>query len=210
MKNLLIIGAGGHGSVVADSAQEQGLWGKIFFLDDKYPLITRINDWEIVGKIGSANKYLDSNIDLIIAIGENSLRIKLMELHIQMGFRMARIVHPRAYISKYAKIDEGTVVFAQAAVNSGVHIGKGAIINTGCTVDHDSTIGKGAHLSPGVHVAGGVAIGDLTWIGIGASIIHSLNIGSNVIVGAGSVILDHIIDNCKVVGVPGRIIQTKE
>ena len=204
MRDLLIIGAGGHGMVVADTAQETGNWKTISFLDNKYPNPTSIFKWNILDKIENVQKYSNKHTDLIVALGDNALRVNLMSKYKQMGFRIARIIHPRSFVSHYAEIEEGTVVFAQAVINARAVIGSGSIINTGSTVDHDCTLGKGVHISPGAHLAGNVKIGDLSWIGIGASIIQQITIGSNVIVGAGSVIIHDISDNSKIAGVPGK------
>ena len=49
MKGLLIIGAGGHGKVIADIASTLGKWDQIAFVDDKYPDLKQVLDWPVIG-----------------------------------------------------------------------------------------------------------------------------------------------------------------
>ncbi|PZE20470.1 acetyltransferase [Paenibacillus xerothermodurans] len=210
MSKLLIIGAGGHGKVVADCAKESGRWDTIAFLDNKQPRPQRVLDWDVLDRLENAHYYLQEYPDVIVAIGDNALRLKLMETYKQMGFCLATVIHPSACVSRYAALGEGTVILPKAAVNAGAVLGAGCIINTGASVDHDGVIGKGVHISPGAHLAGNVRVGDLTWIGIGASVIQQVQIGANVIVGAGTVVIRSVTSNTTVVGIPGRAISRDE
>lgn len=205
MSGLLIIGAGGHGQVVADTATEMGSWEKIAFLDDNrngYLL-----DWPILGKIELAKELINEFADLAVAFGDNRKRLELLLYYRERGYRLPAIIHPTAYISKKASIGAGTVAFAQTAVNAGSQVGIGCIINTGATVDHDCMLSDGVHLSPGVHLGGDVRIGRNSWLGAGTSVKNGITIGENVTVGAGSVIIKAIKNNVTVVGVPGRVIR---
>ncbi|HWR45830.1 acetyltransferase [Sporomusa sp.] len=207
MTCLLILGAGGHGVVLAETAEETGLWDKIAFLDDKYPSISTVAGWSVIGKVEMAIDLVDQYFDAAIGIGDNLTRAKLLYQVKQFGYRLPVIVHPSAYISKSAELGEGTVVFAQAAVNARAKIGCGSIINTGATVDHDCELAQGVHISPGAHVAGEVKVGEFSWMGVGASVIPRIEIGKNVLVGAGSVIIRNISDGVVVVGNPGRTLK---
>jgi sugar O-acyltransferase (sialic acid O-acetyltransferase NeuD family) len=207
LKKLLVIGAGGHGSVVADTAEAMGNWQNIEFVDDRFPGLNQFYKWKVIGNTQSLDTYSKHDVDVIVAIGNNKTRMSYITKLLQAGFHLATIVHPDAYVSPLSTIGMGTVVFAKCVVNAGSHIGVGSILNTGCTVDHGCMVGNGVHISPGAHIAGEVRIGDLSWIGIGASVIQRITIGSNVMVGAGAAIIRDIPDHAKVVGVPGRIIS---
>lgn len=207
MNQLLIIGAGGHGLVVADTAREMGRWGKIAFLDDN-PTV-QIPDWPVLGNSELAAELLSEYKDLAIALGDNSKRLRLIQYYAGLGYNLPAIIHPAAYISKSARIGPGTVAFAQTAVNAGAKVGTGCIINTGATVDHDCVLADGVHLSPGVHLGGEVRIEKCSWLGVGVSVINRITIGDNVIIGAGSVIIKPVEGNVTVVGVPGRVVNKK-
>jgi sugar O-acyltransferase (sialic acid O-acetyltransferase NeuD family) len=206
MRNLLIVGAGGHGKVVADAAIAARQWSSIAFIDDRYPM-NSVLDWPVVGSMDHAGELLNQYSDLIVAIGNNFLRVRLLKKFKETGFHIPTIIHPKASVSEFAELGEGTVVFAQAAVNAGTRIGLGSIVNTGSSVDHDCILGEGVHVCPGVHLAGGVQVGNCSWLGIGSTIIQNVTIGSNVTIGAGSVILHNVEDGSTVVGVPGKVIK---
>ena len=207
MAGLLIVGAGGHGKVVADTAYESGNWEKIAFLDDRYPLLKSLVIWPVLGNIFQASMFRDEYSNIVVAIGDNALRFELVHRFLGMGFFLPVIIHPTAFVSRFAHIGLGSVIFAQVATNAGAHIGIGSIVNTGATIDHDCLVGDGVHISPGVHLAGSVKVGNCSWIGIGSSILPQICIGENVVVGAGAAITANIPNDVTVVGVPGKTIR---
>ncbi|MCR4442983.1 MAG: acetyltransferase [Peptococcaceae bacterium] len=205
MSGLLIIGAGGHGRVVADAAEEAGRWDKIAFLDD-WAAGTAFK-WPVLAKTSEAALFLDEYEDVAVALGDNRLRVEKLNYCEGLGFNLPAVVHPAAAVSKRAEIGAGSVVLAQAAVNAGAVLGRGCIVNTGATVDHDCLLEEGVHLSPGVHLGGEVKVGRFSWLGVGASVINRVTIGRCVTVGAGTVVISDVEDNVTVVGVPGRVIK---
>lgn len=203
MKKLAILGASGHGKVVADTAECCG-WQSVEFFDDAWPSIQKSGVWPIVGDTIALLKKLADFDGVLVAIGNNRIRYaKLLELQ-AMGGRLVTLVHPAAVVSRYAEIAEGTVVFAGAVVNAGTIIKPGAILNTGCSVDHDCVLGNAVHISPGARLAGGVCVGDESWVGIGSSVRQLINIGQSVVVGAGSAVVRDIPNGMVVAGVPAK------
>ncbi|WP_457981123.1 acetyltransferase [Ectopseudomonas composti] len=206
MKRLAILGASGHGKVVADTAECCG-WQSVEFYDDAWPRLQENSRWPVVGDTESLMGRLGDFDGVIVAIGNNHIRhAKLLELQ-AAGGRLATLIHPTAIVSRYATVGEGTVVFAGAAINTDARINFGGILNTGCSIDHDCVLGDVVHISPGVRLAGGVRIGDLSWIGIGASVRQLIRIGSSVTVGAGSVVVSDIPNDLTVAGVPAKKIM---
>ena len=59
MRDLIIIGAGGHGRVIADIVQKLGVYHSIAFLDDGDAKETM--GLPIVGKAADVEKYLMDN-----------------------------------------------------------------------------------------------------------------------------------------------------
>jgi sugar O-acyltransferase (sialic acid O-acetyltransferase NeuD family) len=208
MSGLLIVGAGGHGKVVADAARLMKRWDRLAFLDDRYPSISSVFGCPVLGTIPQAPEFIEDYPDLAVAIGDNETRINLISMLNKAGFVLPSIIHPSAVVSESVRLGAGSVVFAQAAVNVDATIGMGAIINTGATVDHDCVLGKGVHLSPGVHLAGGVNIGDFSWIGIGATVIQGITVGERVTVGAGAVVHQDVDNNVRVAGVPAKVLKS--
>ncbi len=210
MTGLLILGAGGHGKVLADTASSTGCWNKIAFLDDRYPAISSVLSWPVLGTFRQAAAFLGEYSELTVAVGDNPLRVRLLRQFAGSGFGLPVIIHPTAFVSKGAVLEAGSVIFAQAAVNTGAKIGIGSIINTGATVDHDCVLGDGVHISPGVHLAGEVDVGNYSWLGIGAAVIQQISIGKNAVIGAGTVVIADVPANATVAGVPGRVVKKND
>lgn len=197
---LLIVGAGGHGKVVADAAQESGRWDEIAFLDDRWPDITEVCGLNVIGATMALGTLHERFPDTFIAIGENSLRMRFLVQVETQGYVVPTIIHPRSYVSRRAKIGAGTVVLAQAVVNVDASLGRGVIVNSGAIVEHDCSLADGVHLSPGAHLGGRVAVGELSWVGIGAAVRDKLTLGAQVIIGAGSTVVKNIPDGALVYG----------
>lgn len=199
---LIIIGASGHGKVVADIAIKMNKWQSIAFLDDDKSIKTSMG-LEVIGKTADAFAYKDE-ADFFVAIGSNATREKIQEKLIDEGFNVVSLVHPNAVIGTDVEIDIGSVVMAGVVINSSSRIGKGCIINTSSSLDHDNVIEDYIHISPGVSMAGTVKVGRLSWVGIGSVISNNVNICSGCKVGAGAVVVKDITEPGTYVGVPVR------
>jgi sugar O-acyltransferase (sialic acid O-acetyltransferase NeuD family) len=206
MKTLAILGASGHGKVVADAARSCGLWQRIVFYDDAWPAKTQNGDSAIVGNTQSLYT-LHEKIDVVVAIGNNKVRLaKQFELA-SAGYSLATIIHNTAVVSRSAVILPGTVVLAGSVVNADAVVGSACIINTNAVVEHDCILADGVHISPGACLAGGVTVGEVSWVGIGATVIQLTRIGKSVMVGAGAAVIADLPDGVTAVGVPAKIIR---
>ncbi|MCR4621563.1 MAG: acetyltransferase [Clostridiales bacterium] len=194
---LTIIGASGHGKVVADAATYCG-YDNIVFLDDDETSL-KCGKWPVVGK---TNKAAEVDNDLFIAIGDAKTRKRFFELY--SNKHIVTIIHPAAVIAEDVSIDAGTVVMPGAVINPGVIIGKGCIINTSSSVDHDCFLEDYVHVSVGAHLSGTVHVGELTWIGAGATVSNNINICSGCMIGAGAVVVKSIEEAGKYIGVPAK------
>lgn len=207
MKTLAVIGASGHGNVVADAARSSGLWQKIVFYDDAWPAKIANGDSEIVGNTKTL-LALDQKPDFVIAIGNNNVRLAKQQQLVNAGFTPVTVIHPRAVVSLNAVVGLGSVIMAGAVINAYAVIGAACIINTNAVVEHDCILGDAVHISPGACLAGGVQVGDASWVGIGASVVQLITIGKNVVVGAGAAVIKHLGDNVTAVGVPAKIVKS--
>lgn len=203
MKNkLLIIGASGHGKVVADIALKMNKWKSVFFLDDDESLRTSMGI-EVIGRSIEAFKLLN-DCDICVAIGNNSIREKLQKELESKGASIPSLIHPTAVIGEQVNVESGTVVMAGVVINCCSTIGKGCIINTSSSIDHDNYIEDYVHISPGAHLAGSVKVGQGSWLGIGSVVSNNINITSGCNVGAGAVVVNDITVPGTYVGVPIR------
>lgn len=203
MSRLAILGASGHGKVVADIAELNG-WGEIVFFDDAWPGRQHHSHWPIVGDTAALVAQLSAVDGVIVAIGCNVVRHTKLEQLRNAGALIVTLVHPHAVISRHSTLGAGGVVLPGVVVNAGARIGTGAILNTGCSVDHDSLLGDYVHVSPGARLASGVVVGDFTWVGMGACIRQMVHIGAHVMIGAGAVVVKPVSDRLTVFGIPAR------
>lgn len=199
-KKLVIIGAGGHGKVVANIAKLNG-YDDIVFLDDDTSK-TMCGIYPIVGTSNDVNHY--KNGDFIVGIGNNLIRRKITSLLLKERYNLVTLIHPTAVIDETVHISKGSVVMANVVINVDTKIGVGCIINTSSSVDHDCIINDFVHVCPGSHVAGSVTIGDNTWIGVGSSIINNVSITKDCMIGAGTVVVEELVESGTYVGIPAR------
>lgn len=205
---LLIIGASGHGKVVADIAQKMNRWKNIAFLDDDKSLMTSIG-LDVIGKAVDVFTFKD-DYEIFVAIGNNFTRKKIQEKLEVSGATIPVLVHPNAIIGTEVELGVGSVVMAGVVINCCTRIGKGCIINTGSTLDHDNVIEDYVHISPGVNLAGNVKIGKGSWLGIGSVVSNNVNITSGCKIGAGAVVVKNINETATYVGMPARKINRLE
>ena len=203
MAKLAILGASGHGKVLADIALLTG-WTKIDFFDDRFPELNILEQWYVVGNSEQLLQQVSNYDGVIVGIGNNKTRLEKQNQLATLNAPLITLIHPRAVISHMSDIGIGSVVMANAVINPFAKLGQACIINTSSTVDHDCTLADGVHISPGSHLAGSISIGVNSWIGIGSNIIQLVNIGDNVVVGAGSTVIHSISSFQKVVGSPAK------
>jgi sugar O-acyltransferase (sialic acid O-acetyltransferase NeuD family) len=208
-RRVAVLGAGGHGKVVADVALCSGA-DVIAFLDDA-PAKAGTNIWGI--PVVAWDRFLADESSrgaaIALAFGDNRARQRSVERVRTAGLDVATLVHPTAAIARTARLGAGTVVMAGAAVNADAVVGDGCIVNTGAVVEHDCVIGDFAHLSPNGALGGGVKIGPRTHLGLGAVALPLVQIGADVRVGAGAVVHRDVGDGLTVVGVPAYPLQEK-
>lgn len=199
LRSVIVIGASGHGKVVADIVQKSGD-NVVGFLDDNLQLNTSVIGFPVLGTVSDYRNY---NAEFVIAIGNAEIRERIAkDLE---GVKWYTAIHPSAIISGIGvDIREGTVVMPNAVINTGSTIGKHCIINSSAVVEHDNRIADFVHVSVGAKLAGNVCVGKGTWIGIGVSVSNNVNICSSCMIGAGAVVIKDIRDAGTYVGVPAK------
>ena len=206
MKRLAILGASGHGQVVAEAALCAG-WDYVEFYDDAYSTTSSFNNFCVKGDFQNLIDKADLYDGFHVAIGDNNIRLNFLNQLLGFGFNCPNIISPSAIITKSASLGDGISIMANVVVNAKTIIGDAVILNTSCSVDHDCKISPGVHISPGAHLAGNVYIGSRSWIGIGSTIIQGRVIGDDSIIGAGSVVISDIPDNVTAAGNPSKPIR---
>ena len=209
---VAICGAGGHGRVVADIVKS-GLSGRGIhgFFDDRSDLIGEVvSGHTVLGGIDQSLENDPEDYDLIVAIGINEVRARVVSNLKTVGRSFATAIHWSAQIGTDVEIGPGSVVMANAVINTGTRIGAHVIINTSASVDHDSVIDDYAHISPGSHLGGNVRVGIGTQIGIGACVVPGVTIGGWSVIGAGATVICDVPEGVIAVGTPAIVLRTRE
>ena len=142
MKSLLILGAGGFGQMVKETALAIG-YEKVVFLDDA----AKAED-----VIGMCCDYVLKHSEYpaaVAAFGNNKTRLFWTEKLLEEGYEVPVIIHPSAIVSPSAVLEPGCFIMQRAVVNTNTKIEKAVLINSGAVVDHDSVVEKGAHVGLG-------------------------------------------------------------
>ena len=208
MKRLALLGASGHGKVVADAALAAG-WQDVVFFDDAWPGVSLNGHWPVVGNTATLLDRLHEFNGVLVSIGNCAVRWEKQQVLQAAGARLVTVVHPHACVSPFARLGAGTVVMAGAVVNVDAVVGESSIINTGATVNHDAILAHAVHISPGAHLSGNVVVGACSWIGVGAVVRQGSRIGAGVMVGAGAVVVTAVADGLTVIGSPARVLKPR-
>ncbi|MDM4014571.1 acetyltransferase [Roseiconus lacunae] len=192
-----IIGAGGHGKVIAQLLRDlripiagifddcQQLWGK-----------------SVLGvPITGPPSSIPDGAPAIIAIGDNRQR---QTLAATLALDWQTLIHPTAYVADTVQIGNGTVVLPHAAIQVDARLGSHVIVNTSSTIEHDCSIGDFAHLAPRSVLAGTVELGDGVLMGTGASTVVGIKIGDWSVIGAGATVVNQLPPGITASGVPAR------
>ena len=194
-KNLYILGAGGHASVVYELLLAQAMTVSGFIADECLS--------DVIAKSGipliSESIFLQSqNADkasLVNGIGIQPHNLNRWQLSLNFenaGFDFQTITHPFSYISPSRHFGRGVQLFAGAVVQGNVHIGPHSIVNSSASIDHDVTIGENCHIAPGVTICGNVQIGNHVFIGAGSVIANNIQIADYSFIKAGSIVKNNM------------------
>ncbi|MFG6149952.1 acetyltransferase [Halobacillus sp. B23F22_1] len=201
---IIVIGNGGHSRVIQDIIAARGTEQLTAILDDKYTFGFIENDIYF-GPIADINHMVSEEIRIVVAIGNNRTRKRVVQLIGDEHF--ATLIHPSAIISPSAFIGRGTVVMPYAVVNAAASVGEHCIINTASIVEHDNQVGNFTHLCPNVTLTGQVSIGEGVVMGAASTVIPGVTIEDWSVVGAGSTVIRDVPTSSKIAGSPARSIK---
>lgn len=200
VEEIVVVGAGGHGKVVADALVASGrrVTG---FLDDAKPLGTLVLGLPVLG----ATDWLRGRSAMAaLGVGDNAARERAATMCRTLGVQLVTVVHPRAVVATSARVDDGAVILALAVVNPDAVIGEGAIVNTAAVIEHDCFVAPFSHVSPNASVAGGCHVGRRAHLGVGAAMLPLTRVGDDTIVGGGALVARDLPAGIVASGVPAR------
>lgn len=199
-KELVLIGCGGHASVVLDALLCRDPEGNVSILDAN----PELDGETLLGRKVRApfTPSALGGVSFHVSIGDNNVRQKLFKPIMGGGGLPVSILHPGASLSQYCNVQMGCFVAAGAIIAARAVVGQGVIINHAAVIDHDCTIMDFCHLAPGAILGGNVTVGECTLIGANATVLPGVRIGNNVVVGAGSTVTKDIPDGEVWMGTP--------
>ena len=213
MDKIVIVGASGHGKVVADVVEREGRYAILGWIDSYKPAGGEFFGYPVLGAEEALLGLWQRReiVGGLIAIGDNWSRGRMAEKirSLAADFAFVTAVHHSAQIARGVSVGAGTVLMAGVVVNSDSRIGAHCILNTRASLDHDCVMDDCSSLAPGVTTGGTVTIGAYSAVSLGVNILHGKTVGAHTVVGAGALVREDLPDHCVAYGVPARIIRRR-
>lgn len=191
MKQILLIGAGGHCKACIDVIEQIGEWQIAGIVDRKESGVEEVLGYPVIGvdeNLPELRKQYDYAFVTVGQIRSADLKIKLFNHLNALGFKQPGLVSQLAYVSKHATIGEGTIVMHYAMVNAAAKVGDNCIINSKALIEHDVVVKNHCHVSTGATINGGVMVGEQSFIGSHATTKQSITIPPKSFIKAGTVV----------------------
>jgi len=213
--DLVVIGAGGHGREVADVARACALAGQpirvLGYVDDDASLAGQtLCDLPVLGPLRWLANHARPGLAVVSGVGSPALRRRLVQRVAAWGVPFHRLVHPDAVLTPFITLGEGVVITAGCILTNEIELGDHVHLNRRATVGHDVRIGPFGLLAPGATLSGAVRLGEGCDVGTHACVLQNLEVGEWSIIGAGAVVHRPLPSNVTAVGVPARVIATRE
>ncbi len=228
MYDLLLIGAGGHCRSCIDVIEQEGRFEIAGIVDKveskaeveaetKVEIEAEVEDkvkaemlgYPIIGTDDDLPELRKKYTYALVTVGQiksPDIRIKLFKRLLELGFELPTIISPMAYVSRHAKIDQGTIIMHHALVNAGAHIGQNCIINTKALIEHDAVVEDHCHIATGAVVNGQVRVGEGSFLGSNAECMEGVVIGKRSVVGLGMSLSRDVLESMPILGEVRKIL----
>ncbi len=183
---IILVGGGGHCKSCIDVIEQSGIYSIAGIIDLPAKIHHKVLGYEIIGTdadLPHIRKDFDNFLITVGQIKSPEIRIGLFQNLKQLNAILPVIVSPMAYVSKHAKVGEGTIVMHHALINAGAQVGRNCIINTKSLIEHDALVGDHCHIATSAVVNGGVIVEDASFFGSGAVSKEYVKIGQRSVIG---------------------------
>jgi UDP-perosamine 4-acetyltransferase len=208
MKDVIILGSGGHAKVVIDILNMMNQYRIIGVTSVSIELGSLFMGYPVIGDDSVLPLYKEKGIKLVaMGLGgykNNDARKKLYFFVKALGLQVITAIHPGAIISTSSVIGEGVTIFPGVILNTEVSVGNNVIIATGSTIDHETVIEDHVLISAGVTVGAYAHIKEAALLALGSKVISGITVGENSLIAAGAVVVNDIPDNTRVFGIPAK------
>lgn len=195
MKDIVLVGFGGHGKSVADTILRMKQYHIVGYTelqemaDAGYPYLGTDEKLEELYQKGVPCAAV-----CVGYLGKGTTRDKLYQILMEIGYELPVIADPSAVISKSAVVGEGSFIGKNAVINAGAGVGKMTIINTGAIVEHECRIEDFSHIAVGAVLCGQSCVGDHVLVGAGSVLIQNVQVGRQAVIAAGTTVLHDVAE----------------
>lgn len=192
---IILVGGGGHCHSCIDVIEQQGRYRIAGIVDLPERVGQEVLGYPVIGTDDDLPRLAEEYRYFLITLGQIKSPARRMALFHRLkglGVQLPTIVSSRAYVSRHARVGEGTIIMHGALVNAGARVGSNCIINTFCLLEHDASIGDHCHISTASVINGGTAVAEGTFVGSNTVTREGIRIGANCIVGGGVVVLQSV------------------
>jgi sugar O-acyltransferase (sialic acid O-acetyltransferase NeuD family) len=194
----VIIGGGGHASVLVDILRAQGREILAVVCPDDISIRNVFTGIHHLKNDDDVLSFAPDDVLLVNGIGmlpKSTLKRKLNQYYISHGYQFETVIADSAQVSLYANIEAGAQIFAGVIIQTGAHVGAHSVINSGAIIEHDCNIGNYNHIAPRATLCGQVTTQEDAYIGAGAVVLQNIQLGLSSIIGAGTLVTKNVSDN---------------
>lgn len=210
MDRAVILGAGTYGQVYSEYISEQNKFKIIGFLDDDDQKVGKLyNGLEVLGRVGNFESIQGLNIKAIFApIGNNKIRVKLLEKARSFGYETPCFIHESAIIHSTVKIGTAVYILPNSSIMPLTNLADYVMVSMGVNIAHHVNLDRGCFLSQGSNIGASLNIGAQSFVGISSTIMTGVtSIGKNTTIGAGALVIRDVEDNAVMVGSPAKVLK---
>ncbi|AWI77207.1 MAG: acetyltransferase [Azoarcus sp.] len=192
LEAILLLGAGGHARACIDVIEQEGRFQVAGLVGLPEEVGREVLGYPVLGSDDDLPALLGQYSAGIVVIGQIKTPVPRM---VQFAHLRARglcvpvMVSPRAYVSRHARVGDGSFVLHGAVINASASVGENCIVNSLSLIEHDVLVDDHCHIATGARINSGVRIGEGSFIGSGSLIRQGVVIGRNCIIGMGQVVL---------------------
>jgi sugar O-acyltransferase (sialic acid O-acetyltransferase NeuD family) len=206
---ILLIGGGLHCKSCIDVIEQEGRFDIKGIIDKKEKIGSMLLGYPVIATDEDIPELAKKCSNFFVTVGDVnsfSVRNRIFGRLKDLGLSLPAIVSPLSYVSKYATVGEGTILFPFVIVDIETTIGNNCIINHGAILAHEVTVGDNCHIS-GNCAVGKCTIGHDTFIGANTFVNNGIEIAPYCVIGAGSVVIRSITEPGVYAGNPARKIK---
>lgn len=215
MNSVVVVGAGGFGREVLEIFKDRNrvskIWNILGFIDENKDLHGKmVNGYPVLGGLDWLRRHNSNDLGCVCAIGACETRKRVVERLRQIGVNFYNAIHPSVIMSDFVELGQDVIICAGSILTVNIKIGDHVHININCTIGHDAIIGSYCTINPIAAINGNNHLGEGVYVGTGATFIQGVSVGSWSTIGAGAVVTVDIPEKVTAVGVPAKVIKSKD